>query len=39
MADAEGAEERAFFRAPLLWAILMIAMVPALAWLVFVVIL
>ena len=37
MANAEGTEERAFFRALLLWAILMIAVVPVLAWLVFVV--
>ncbi len=39
MANAEGTEERAFFRALLLWAILMIAVVPVLAWLVFVVVL
>jgi Na+/H+ antiporter NhaD/arsenite permease-like protein len=39
MANAEGTEERAFFRALLLWAILMIAVVPAVAWLVFVVLL
>jgi Na+/H+ antiporter NhaD/arsenite permease-like protein len=37
LANAEGTEERAFFRALLLWAILMIAVVPALAWVVFVV--
>jgi Na+/H+ antiporter NhaD/arsenite permease-like protein len=36
MANAEGTQERAFFRALLLWAILMIAVVPLLAWLVFV---
>lgn len=36
MANAEGTEEKAFFRALLLWAILMIAVVPALAWGVFV---
>jgi Na+/H+ antiporter NhaD/arsenite permease-like protein len=38
MANADAKDERAFFRALLLWAILMIAVVPALAWLVFVVI-
>lgn len=36
MANAEGTEERAFFRALLLWAVLMIAVVPLLAWLIFV---
>ena len=36
MANAEGQEERAFFRALLAWAILMIGVVPAIAWLVFV---
>jgi Na+/H+ antiporter NhaD/arsenite permease-like protein len=36
MANADAKDERAFFRALLLWAILMIAVVPALAWLVFV---
>ena len=36
MANAEGTEERTFFRALLLWAILMIAVVPALSWALFV---
>jgi Na+/H+ antiporter NhaD/arsenite permease-like protein len=36
MASARPTEERLFFRALLLWAILMIAVVPMLAWLVFV---
>jgi Na+/H+ antiporter NhaD/arsenite permease-like protein len=36
LANADAEDERAFFRALLLWAILMIAVVPALAWLVFV---
>jgi di/tricarboxylate transporter len=36
MANAQGPQERAFFRALLLWAILMIGVVPAAAWLVFV---
>lgn len=36
MANAEGNQERAFFRALLIWAILMIAVIPALAWAVFV---
>ncbi|WP_211176676.1 SLC13 family permease [Pseudonocardia acidicola] len=36
MASARPAEERMFFRALLLWAILMIAVVPLVAWLVFV---
>jgi Na+/H+ antiporter NhaD/arsenite permease-like protein len=36
MANADAKDERAFFRALLLWAILMIAVVPALSWLVFV---
>jgi Na+/H+ antiporter NhaD/arsenite permease-like protein len=36
LANADPEDERAFFRALLLWAILMIAVVPALAWLVFV---
>ncbi|MDQ1664836.1 MAG: hypothetical protein QOH75_867 [Actinomycetota bacterium] len=36
MANAEGNQERAFFRALLIWAILMIAVVPVVAWAVFV---
>ena len=32
MANAEGTEEKTFFRALLLWAILMIAVVPGIAW-------
>ncbi len=36
MANAEGPEERTFFRALLIWAILMIAVVPTIAWLIFV---
>lgn len=36
MASAEPEEERLFFRSLLLWAVLMIAVVPLVAWLVFV---
>jgi Na+/H+ antiporter NhaD/arsenite permease-like protein len=36
MANAEGPEERTFFRALLVWAILMIALVPSVAWAIFV---